>query len=309
MNENSPDPGLNESDLLELALRLVRYPGDSRTQNAQLLPGQLPDPLPVTIPFPEDSRVLGSLARNPESITIYLDTYLNPGQILTFYRQHMEVEGWQTTSVHRPHRGGFMHSGSERRGGNETFYKGLHDAALAGNTSESYSAWGDDGNRNRSGPVLVVNAYPGRGGATDLRLSLEMNGPFPPGPPPHLRRRPSRNTSNYLPALEAPEGANYAGGSSRGGHDSVSVDTTLVMDIDLSTLAAHYKTQLKLAGCILTDEGQGGPLAWMNWTLEEDGEQWRGILIILKEIDQEYFLRMSIKNDKQGQATTGASRE
>ena len=72
MNENSPNPNLNETDLLELALRLATFPGDPRTQNAQLLRGQIPDQLPVDIPFPEGSRVLGSLIRNPESISMFL---------------------------------------------------------------------------------------------------------------------------------------------------------------------------------------------------------------------------------------------
>ena len=119
MNENSPNPNLNETDLLELALRLATFPGDPRTQNAQLLPGQIPDQLPVDIPFPEDSRVLGSLIRNPESITMLLDTHLSPEQALTFYRQRMQASGWQTTDIYRPHRGGFMSSGSQSRGGNE----------------------------------------------------------------------------------------------------------------------------------------------------------------------------------------------
>lgn len=77
MNENSPNPNLNQTDLLELALRLVTYPGDSRTQNAQLLASQLPDQLPVDIPFPEGCRVLGSLIRNLESIDMFLDTHLS----------------------------------------------------------------------------------------------------------------------------------------------------------------------------------------------------------------------------------------
>src|SRR5258706_6920398 len=112
MNENSPNPNLNAPDLLEFALRLATYPNDSHTQNAQLLPGQLPDQLPVEIPLPEVSRVLGSLIRNPESIDMLLDTHLSPEQVLTFYRQRMQDAGWQTTDIYRPNRGGFMSSGS-----------------------------------------------------------------------------------------------------------------------------------------------------------------------------------------------------
>ncbi len=211
MNENSPNPNLNETDLLELALRLATHPGDPRTQNAQLLPSQIPDQLPVDIPFPEGSRVLGSLIRNPESISMFLDTHLSPEQALTFYRQRMQASGWQTTDIFRPHRGGFMSSGSQSRGGNETFYQGLRDPALTLNALGSSSAWVDDDNRNRSGPAFTVHAFPGKGNVTDVRLNLEMNSSFPPGPPPHRRGHSSRNIFSFMPALEAPEGANQTG--------------------------------------------------------------------------------------------------
>jgi hypothetical protein len=302
MNENSPKPNLKETDLLELALRLATYPGDSRTQNAQLLPGQIPDQLPVDIPFPEGGRVLGSLIRNPESITMFLDTHLSPEQALTFYTQCMQAAGWQTTDIYRPHRGGFMPSGSQSRGGNETFYQGLRDPAL--NALGSSSAWGDDDNRNRSGPSFTVHAFQGRSNFTDLRLNLEMNSPLPAGPKPPWRGYPSRNIFSSMPALEAPEGANQTEGGASSNPNSAHANATLEMNSDLSTLAAHYKTQLEQAGCVLTEEGQNGPLAWNSWALKEDDEQWHGFFFILKVLDQEYYLYMRIKSDNGSQATT-----
>jgi hypothetical protein len=300
MNENSPNPNLNAPDLLEFALRLATYPNDSHTQNAQLLPGQLPDQLPVEIPLPEVSRVLGSLIRNPESIDMLLDTHLSPEQVLTFYRQRMQDAGWQTTDIYRPNRGGFMSSGSRSRGGNETFYQGLRDPALTINALGSSTAWGDDGNRNHSGPALTVNAFTGRGNVTDVRLNLEMNSPFPPGPPPHMRGRHSHHIFGLLPALEAPEGANQTGGGGGSSLNSAYSEATLETNIDLSTLAAHYKTQLEQAGCVLAEEGQNGPLAWNTWTLKDDDEQWHGFFMILKELDQEYYLNMRMKSDNEG---------
>ncbi len=78
--------------------------------------------------------------------------------------------------------------------------------------------------------------------------------------------------------------------------------------MDLSTLAAHYKTQLEQAGCVLIEGGQSGPLAWKQWILEEDGEQSHGTLIILKESDQEYYLTMRVKSDNQDKAMADESR-
>ena len=307
MNEHSSNPSLNETGLLEFALRLATYPGDSRTQNAQLLPGQLPDQLPVDIPFPEGSRVLGTLIRNPESITMYLDTHLSPNQVLTFYKQRMQAAGWQTTDVFsQPHRGGFVPSGSQNLGAGETFYLGLRGPSSTANALTDASVWIDYyNNRNRSGPVLTVNAYPSRSNVnfTDLRLDLQMNGPFPPGPPPLMRGRPSRNNFSVLPALEAPEGVIQEGGSTGGRPNGVYADTTLVTQMDLSTLAAHYKAQLQQAGCVLTEEGQNGSLAWNSWAFREDDEQWHGFLIILKVLDREYYLHMRMRSDNAGKAT------
>ncbi len=298
MNENSSNPNLNESDLLEFALRLATYPNDPNTQNAQLLPRQIPDQLPIEIPIPESSRVLGSLIRNPESINIFLDTHLSPEQVLTFYSQHMLAAGWQTTDIFQPNRGGLMPAGARSRGGTETFYQGLRDPALTVNFLD------DDDNRNRSGPRFIVNAYPGRENLTDVRLNLDMNSPLPPGPPSHLRRHHSRKTIILLPALEAPEWANQRLHSSGYSGNSTHADAFLETNSDLSTLAAHYKTQLEQSGCVLTEEGQDGPLAWITWTLKDGDKRCHGFFMILKESNQEYYLHLRMKSPDGGKTTT-----
>jgi hypothetical protein len=199
---------MNESDLLEFALRLATYPNDPSTQNAQILPGQIPDQLPTDIPFPEGSRILGSLIRNPES----------------------------------------------------------------------------------------VNTYPGKRNMTDVRLILDMNSPLPPGPYSRVRSHRSRQTIILLPTVESPEGANliFHGGGYTG--KSAHAEANLETNSDLTTLAAHYRAQLEQSGCVITEEGQGGLLAWINWTLKDDEKQRQGILIILKELDQEYYIHLRMKS-------------
>jgi hypothetical protein len=131
-----------------------------------------------------------------------------------------------------------------------------------------------------------------------------MNSPFPPGPPPHWRGRLSRHTRGFLPAAETPEGAIQEGGSSGRNPQGPYAETTLVSPMDLSTLGAHYKTQLEQAGCVFTEEGQQGPLLWNTWTLQEEDEQWYGFFMILKVLDQEYYLTMRMKSENGGKATT-----
>ena len=197
-----------------------------------------------------------------------------------------------------------MPAGARSRGGTETFYKGLRDPSLTVNGLGISSAWVDEFNRNRSGPVLTVNAYPGKGNMADLRLDLNMNGPFPPGPPRHMRRLPSHNIVSLLPALEAPEGSNLTGGGSGVSLNGAHSEITLETNIDLPTLAAHYKIQLEQSGCVLVEEGQHGPLAWITWTLKDKDKQCHGFFMILKELDQEYYLNLRMKSDTEGKATT-----
>ena len=60
MSEKKFSSRQNEELLRELALRLATFPGDPRVMNPQLFVGELPQHLPVEIPLPENSHVLGS---------------------------------------------------------------------------------------------------------------------------------------------------------------------------------------------------------------------------------------------------------
>jgi hypothetical protein len=86
--------------------------------------------------------------------------------------------------------------------------------------------------------------------------------------------------------------------------NSAHADAILETNSDLSTLAAHYKTQLEQSGCVLNEEGQDGPLAWITWTLKVDDKQCHGFFIILKELDQEYYLHLRMKSPNGGKTTT-----
>jgi hypothetical protein len=131
-----------------------------------------------------------------------------------------------------------------------------------------------------------------------------MNSPLPPGPRSHLRRHRSRQTIVLLPAVEAPEGANLMVSSSGYMGNSSHTDANLETNLDLSMLAAHYKTQLEQSGCIITEEGQGGQLAWVNWTLKDNKIERNGCLIILKELDQEYYVHLRMKSPNEVKTPT-----
>jgi hypothetical protein len=84
MSEN-PTPG--EIDLLEkLALGLLVFPGDPRVSKPRLFLGKIPENFPIEVPMPEQSRVVGTLARSETQVEIVLESDLTPEEVVNFYR-------------------------------------------------------------------------------------------------------------------------------------------------------------------------------------------------------------------------------
>ena len=119
-------PGAREDPLRELALRLSTFPGDPRNEDLQLLVGQLPDNLAIPVPMPENSRVLGTLIRGPESIDVILDSALSPAAVMSFYKESLAASGWNELDEMRPamHDGGFVHTGFRAFENHATYCKG-----------------------------------------------------------------------------------------------------------------------------------------------------------------------------------------
>ena len=81
--------------------------------------------------------------------------------------------------------------------------------------------------------------------------------------------------------------------------NSSQTDAILETNSNLTTLAAHYKAQLEQSGCVLIGEGQDGQLAWITWTLKDNDKQYHGFFILLKELDQEYYLQLRMKSSSE----------
>src|SRR5258708_37160957 len=122
MSEN-PTPG--EVDLLEkLALGLLVYPGDPRASKPRLFLGKIPQNLPIEVPIPEQSRVVGTLARSESQVEIVLESDLTPEEVFSFYLAQLTSLGWHEPEYSRPHHsGGFLRINC-RPHMNITFYQG-----------------------------------------------------------------------------------------------------------------------------------------------------------------------------------------
>src|SRR5260221_343468 len=111
--QQKSDSSGGEDALRELAVRLLSFHYShllvgQQVQEPQLLVGQLPPDLPVELPLPEGSRLLGSLA--VENPMVAIDTQLAGEDVVTFYRERLTTAGWTVQEQLGPPQGGFVHS-------------------------------------------------------------------------------------------------------------------------------------------------------------------------------------------------------
>jgi hypothetical protein len=287
MSENTP--GVNntaefeerEARLHELALRLATYPGDPRGKDPQLLVGQLPANSPVTIPFPEQSNLLGTLVRGPEHATIVLDAPFPPGGVLDFYREQLTAAGWEELPQPGPFQGGFTHT-SRDQASYATFCHG------------------------KRGPALMI-AVLKKDTNADVRLELDLSGQ---ACAQRRYRHIDRDLYATLPRLLPPPGAQQLSSGGSSGDHEVSTQATLKLDteMEIAQLSTHYTAQLEQAGWRHLEEGQNGPIAWHTWQFhDQDNELWRGTFFVLKQPTPQPTYRLYLEAiwDGDSQSTGG----
>ncbi len=269
MSEN-PTPG--EIDLLEkLALGLLVYPGDPRASKPRLFLGKIPENLPIEVPIPEQSRVVGTLARSETQVEIVLESDLTPEEIFSFYRAQLTSLGWHEPEGMWPHHaGGFLHSDFGPHM-NITFCQ------------------------EPGGAGLTLNILQLESTTTDVRLNLSLDREMNPCAQQAMMRRHMRHHEMYeiIPPLIPPRGAQQSGWSGGSSSDEVHTTATLKTTLALDALAKQYADQLSQAGWTQTDAGASGPLAWHTWHFtSEDQEPWSGLFFILKtpEKPDDYIL-------------------
>jgi hypothetical protein len=284
MSEKKFSSSQNEELLRELALRLATVPGDPRVMNPQLFVGELPQRLSEEIPLPENSHVLGSLARNPQQLEIVLDSELKPEAVTAFYKERLSTLGWSELDwPPRAMRGGFTAT-----------------AVLGLENSVQFC-------RGTRGPGLRIMALPGKEGGTDVRLSLDMGESSPCAQQAHMRKMQGMAmgavTRAFLPKLVPPEGAQQTVRGMSFNVDEASSSASVQTDIGMEMLVRHYTAQLEKAGWTRTNEGESGPVAWNSWSVEdEEHEQWQGLFLLLKrqDVENQYFLHVRADSSRTG---------
>jgi hypothetical protein len=248
--------------LRELAERLLLMRGPfavADTPPPQLIAGRLPDGLPLQLPLPTGTRVVGGVRRQQplpgmtasgEATEIVLDVPGSVDDVLQFYDRELPALGWAARDSDAPRPGGFTPFPIPR---------------------------GRNFSRNPDGPVLSVRADEPAGGVLDVRISLSPAGarPFAAGPswPPGV---------GVLPSLAPPPGVPLQPLGGGGGPATMSSTAVARTDESAQALAAHFAQQFQAAGWTRTDGSAGGPVAWSTWSSPAH-ENWTGLLLVVEE--------------------------
>src|SRR5262245_4532753 len=238
----------------ELAERLlVPLPfGDDPAPGVELLPGCVPDGLPLDLPLPAGARVVGSkthrVAGALASAEVVLDARGASEDVLAFYARELPGRGWHPASPGADTWGGFWERG------------GVYC-------------------RGPAGPWLRISVVARGARPLDVRIRVELRHPGPCGDPPTELMA----SIPVLPRLEAPPGMRLLGGhgSGRGPHMRWS-DSEAETELPAAELAAHFAGQFEALGWTRTNEGTSGALAWSMWRAVRDGTDWQGLLLVLE---------------------------
>ncbi|HZR98626.1 MAG TPA: hypothetical protein VFE37_07970, partial [Chloroflexota bacterium] len=260
--EQSPLRGLAERLLSAPLLPIPRV-----VDVVQLLPGELPEGLPLAVPVPPGGRLVGSAVRGAGGRTASVEVVLAaPGtvdELLAYYRQELGARGWNPPPSGLPIPGGIP-------------------APPGGPSVETFC---DSQTRLR----LLLTLAPTASEQTAVQVSLTApdyptDCDNPRGLPPQPAARAGRS-ANVIPMwmlsspLSAPPGVQAQPLSS--GATSSSIDSRAELDTDqgVKELEAQFAAQLQAAGWTRQAGGAQGPLAWSTWQVPGDAD-WRGLLLL-----------------------------
>jgi hypothetical protein len=281
--QQKSDSSGGEDALRELALRLLSFHysllvAGQQVQEPQLLVGQLPPDLPVELPLPEGSRLLGSFVQ--ENPLIAIDTQLAGEDVVAFYRERLTAAGWIAQEEHfGPPQGGFVHiSRSE------------YTVAAFFTPDDRFT--------------LTVMSAPTPGGRTAVQLTLQGEvAEFRP------RLRPHRDDfMAVLPPIRGPKGAMQMPGGGGAGPDHVDTSATLESDLDLAAVSAHYLGELAHVGWQQLDAGASGPVAWSTWSFtDQDSAAWEALLLILQRPSRHGNYALTLRAERERDAPQSGS--
>jgi hypothetical protein len=216
--------------------------------------GRMPEILPVDFPIPADSKIIASVQDPYTALQVLFETNTQPDDFLALYSKSLESGGW-SPAPQQSHGGGFTAAA-------DPFLSYCIDQDLA---------------------ALTVQVFKITDEKTDVRLGLNTENikylcdpDFNPGMDPSYE---------ILPVLKMPVGVLMTGGGTSSDSGSAESSSDIKTELPLKELMAHFSSQLEDAGWQFLDGNNLDNLAFSSWLiLDNEGEEWRGTLILL--VDQ-----------------------
>lgn len=238
----------NPDALRTLAVRFLAPPvsgPNGMTQTAELLPGAVPSDLPLMVPVPPGTSLIGSVVRKfggmSVSWEIALDSPSSQDDLFNFYTQALAPQGF----VPPPNRNG---------GG-----RGFAPVSGGGAPRGTFC-------RGANGPYVGVSAAP-TGSGSDLRLFVAGDASGICGGATPMSNGPL----DRVPALPAPMGVAIANPNGTVGPNRVTVEAVATAAATAVDLDAAYGAQLVAAGWMRTGGNANGPVAWSTYTVPGEG--------------------------------------
>jgi len=222
----------------------------------------LPPGLPLELPLPSASRLVGSAAAaspangpgDPagEVFDIVLDIPGRPLEVVAGFEAALAELSWPAFRFPGPELTGFQPSFP---GG---FLPSPGEPLLRFFCPSAPDRW--------LGLVVAATVA----GINDVRLHIETGNPGPCGERGGVAGLPPG--AELLPTLGAPPGVQVLPAGFGGGPGLWSATAVALTEMSVADLAAHYADQLEVAGWARLDGGVAGPLAWSRWTVPGEGD-------------------------------------
>lgn len=255
----------------------------------QLIPGKLPQHLPISLPLPQKAQVLGSIILSSNSFQIIVDLPQEPEQVKAFYRQQLSTAGWL-----------------EQKPGHSSLGEiGFLDPHQNWNTNQAleFCSLSDLAKLK----IEVSSRYrPSKQWYSQLRLFLEV---FSSTDSYDLSCLSSDNSSDVvkplLPPLTPPSKVMiHSQFTVTSEHSSYSY-AILGSEDDAQALVAHYAAQVEQLGWKLRTQGNNEQGIWSSWILPDHQElPTEGLLSITKLLgtSNEYIAYLLVQKKQQPEA-------
>jgi hypothetical protein len=298
-----PQPADDPQRIRELAERMLArgssgfagygpaVPPGASLPTARLLPGRLPDALPVALPMPQGSQIVGSVVRTaggrPVSAEVLVEVPGSPGRSQALYEQTFAEQGWATPT-------GYPSGGFQQMRAPTPYYRCVGDDwTLAMMTFRQL-----DGGRVevhlslQFAPMAGISGALGSMAVASCSTVASPSGGVARGIPDYRR--------DLLPRLFAPAGSQLQTTGGAMGSDYATSEATAESDWSAGQLEAHFAAQLEQAGWEKVASGDAGVVAFSSWSLPHEPD-WFGMLTIAQTpVENRYALTVRVETPSSG---------